>query len=263
MLVPDATPFYYPGGSTGCLIIHGFTGSPKEVQPLGKFLADEGYTTLGIRLFAHATSPGDMNRAHWQDWVASVEDGWHILQGAVDSIVLIGLSMGGALALYNAVHLPVDGVVALSTPYSIMPDPRLPILRYVWRLFPYIGKGEPDWQDPVQIKEHFSYDAYPTRSILELNSLLEEMRCVLHQIKVPTLLMHSKLDRGVPPENMPRIYNDLSLPADKKQQVWLQHSGHVLTRDREKTRVFHTVRQFLNDVENNGQGFQTSMEPDQ
>ncbi len=262
MLVPDATPFYYPGGSTGCLIIHGFTGSPKEVQPLGKFLADEGYTTLGIRLFAHATSPRDMNRAHWQDWVASVEDGWHILQGAVDSIFLIGLSMGGALALYNAVHLPAAGIVALSTPYSLMPDPRLPFLRYIWRLFPYVAKGESDWQDPVQIEEHFSYDTYPTRSILELNSLLEEMRSVLDQITVPTLLMHSKLDQGVPPENMSCIYNNLTLSADRKHQVWFEHSGHVLTRDREKTRVFHTVRQFLIDIEEDRKGHQSCTKPD-
>lgn len=253
MLVPDATPFYYPGGSTGCLLIHGFTGSPKEVQPLGKFLAEEGYTTLGIRLFAHATSPRDMNRAHWQDWVASVEDGWHILQGTVDSVFLIGLSMGGALALYNAVHLPAVGVVALSTPYSLIPDPRLPFLRYIWRLFPYIAKGESDWQDPVQVEEHFSYDTYPTRSILELKSLLEEMRSVLGQITVPTLLMHSRLDRDVPPENMSRIYNDLTLTDGKKQQLWLERSGHVLTRDREKNTVFDTVLHFLEEVEGNSQ----------
>ena len=28
-------PFYFPGNKTGCLLIHGFTGSPGEMRPLG------------------------------------------------------------------------------------------------------------------------------------------------------------------------------------------------------------------------------------
>lgn len=245
MLVPHATPFFYPGGPTGCLLIHGFTGSPKEVEPLGEYLAGQGYTALGIRLFAHATSPQDMNRAHWQDWVASVEDGWHILQGATEHIFIIGLSMGGVLALYHAARLEVAGAVALSTPYKLVSDPRLALMKYVWRLMPFIKKEDPDWHDATQMEEHFSYDMYPTHSVYELIKLLEEMRSVLDEINVPTLLMHSKNDLGVPPENMSLIYNDLRLPEDKKRKVWFENSGHILTRDLEKDRVFAIIHRFL------------------
>ena len=53
MIIKTAEPFYFPGNSTGCLLIHGFTGTPKEMRPLGDFLADKGYSVLGIRLSGH------------------------------------------------------------------------------------------------------------------------------------------------------------------------------------------------------------------
>lgn len=248
MIVPSATPFYYPGGPTGCLLIHGFTGSPKEMEPLGEYLSKLGYTALGIRLFAHATSQEDMNRARWEDWVASVEDGWYLLQGKVEDIFLIGLSMGGVLALYGSAYLPVAGTVTLSTPYQIIQDPRIPFLKYFWRLLPFVSKGESDWQDPDQTEEHFSYDMYPTRAVYELTKLLGEMQEVLPQIQVPILLMHSKDDLTVPPENMVQLYEHLGTPDDQKDMVYVEESGHVLTRDQKKEIVFEHVSQFINKV---------------
>src|SRR3974377_2317290 len=80
---PPAEPFFFPGGPTGCLLVHGFTGAPKEMRWLGEYLAGQGHTVLGVRLAAHATRPEDMHRASWQDWVASVEDGWNLLCSAI------------------------------------------------------------------------------------------------------------------------------------------------------------------------------------
>jgi len=43
MLIPTAEPFFYPGNETGCLLIHGFTGAPKEMRWLGEYLTGKGY----------------------------------------------------------------------------------------------------------------------------------------------------------------------------------------------------------------------------
>ena len=80
LTMQTAEPFFISGGKTGCLLIHGFTGTPKEMRMLGDFLAAEGYTVLAPRLFGHATAPADMARARWADWVASVEDGMNLLK---------------------------------------------------------------------------------------------------------------------------------------------------------------------------------------
>ncbi len=44
---------------TGCLLLHGFTGTPKEMRMLGDSLASDGHTVLAPRLFGHATDPED------------------------------------------------------------------------------------------------------------------------------------------------------------------------------------------------------------
>ena len=53
---PDIRPFFFAGGDVGCLLVHGFTGTPHEMRFLGERLAAQGYTVSGVCLAGHATS---------------------------------------------------------------------------------------------------------------------------------------------------------------------------------------------------------------
>ena len=75
-VLSGAEPFLYRGESgVGVLLIHGWTSSPQEMRDLGKHLAGQGHTVLGLRLPGHATRPADLKRMRWRDWLAAVEDG--------------------------------------------------------------------------------------------------------------------------------------------------------------------------------------------
>jgi carboxylesterase len=37
-IISTAEPFFLPGGKTGCVLVHGFTGSPKEMRMIGDYL---------------------------------------------------------------------------------------------------------------------------------------------------------------------------------------------------------------------------------
>jgi carboxylesterase len=50
MIVTKAEPFYYPGNSTGCLLIHGFTGAPTEMRPLGGISSRSGLFCPGTKI---------------------------------------------------------------------------------------------------------------------------------------------------------------------------------------------------------------------
>ncbi|HJW90807.1 MAG TPA: alpha/beta fold hydrolase [Anaerolineales bacterium] len=245
-IIPTAEPFFIPAGPTGCLLIHGFTGSPKEMRWMGEYLAREGISVLGVRLAGHATRPEDMTRMRWEDWVVSVEDGWHTLKGVADQVFLAGLSMGGVLALLFAADHPVSGVIAMSTPYALKDDFRLPyveILSWVW---PRIAKGPSDWRNLEAAADHVDYPAYPTRAIAELRDLLAAMRSALPRVQVPALLMHSRQDTGVPPENSENIF--AALGSQDKEIHWIEDSGHVITREPKRQQVFHSSVDFIRRV---------------
>jgi carboxylesterase len=122
MIIPTTEPFFFPGrnNAPGILLTHGFTGTPKEMRWMGEYLNQKhGFTCLGVRLTGHATRPEDMIRSRYTDWLASVEDGFHLLAGAAPRVYLAGLSMGGVLSLLAASSLPVHGVIAMATPYNL------------------------------------------------------------------------------------------------------------------------------------------------
>ena len=219
---------------------------------MGEYLNQQGYTCLGVRLAGHATTPEDMIVSNWTHWVASVEDGFHLLRGMTDKIILVGLSMGGVLSLLMAPQLDVTGVVAMSTPYKLPDDPRLRHIDWIAKMIPYMPKSDEEpgagWFDKEAFKEHISYPQNPVRSIGQLNKLLGEMRVALPKVRVPVLLIHSKDDRYVLPENMEMIFADLKNTSDKAK-VYITGSGHVVTRDAARHQVFELARDFIRRIE--------------
>lgn len=76
----DLEPCFFAGGPTSCLLVHGFSGSPPEIRPMGEYLTAQGLTVLGVRLAGHGTFPEDMAKTTWHDWVASAEEDLRELQ---------------------------------------------------------------------------------------------------------------------------------------------------------------------------------------
>ncbi len=251
-IIATAEPFLFPGSRTGCLMIHGFTGAPKEMRWMGEHLAAQGFSVLGVRLAAHATRPEHMIRSRYTDWIASVEDGYHLLRGLADNIYLVGLSMGGVLALLTSTWLDVKGVVAMSTPLRMPADWRLKYVRWLSMVWPFMPKSDlplgSGWFDQQAWRDHVSYPQNPVRSIEELNALLAVLRGALPEVRVPVLLIHSANDKYIVPQNMDDIFSALT-NARGKTRLLIQRSGHVVTRDAARLQVFDAATQFIHRLE--------------
>lgn len=247
VVLENAEPFYLPGGRTACLLIHGFTGAPTEMRWLGEYLNKKGYTVLGVRLAGHGTTIEDMVRTRWQDWVASVEDAWHLLKDNVDDIFIIGLSMGGVLGLINSAKFPVKGAVVMSTPFEI---PARVVKTFRWWIpfistfYPYKKKEiRSGWFKPEAREGHISYAHNPTRSSLELLKMLEAARKAMPQITAPVLVIHSRDDEYVLPYNADLIYAQLEKAP--KELLYIEKAGHVVTRDGDIDRLFDKIEKFI------------------
>jgi carboxylesterase len=249
-IIPTAEPFLLKGDSSkpACLLIHGFTGTPKEMRWMGEYLNQQGYTCLGIRLTGHATHPEDMIRSRWTDWLASVEDGYHLLCGLTDDIFLVGLSMGGILSLLLSTQLKVKGVIAMSTPSRLPTDYPIWLLQFISLFMRYHPKTNEapgsGWFDKTAYQGHIAYSQNPVRAAAELKKLTHAMRSELQKVNVPVLLMHSKDDRYILSHNMEEIYAAL-VNASDKTKLYFSGSGHVLPRDASREQVFKSALEFI------------------
>ncbi len=243
-IIPSAEPFLFPGNNVGCILVHGFTGTPKEMRWLGEFLNEKLITVVAPRVSGHATEPRDMHRSTWQDWVASIEDAYHFIRPNVDKLFIVGLSMGGILTCVTASYLKFEGLVTISTPYEIpQKDWRLRFIRQFALIMPKVKKGEGDWQNQEAKKDHVDYAYQPTRSIAELIDLFVQFRASLPKLRLPSLHIHSTKDLSVPIHHLQQIVDHNGSP--KKQTLVVHNSGHVIIREPDRIQVFEEIYKFI------------------
>ena len=241
-VMPGAEPFLYQGGDIGCLLLHGFTGTPQEMRRLGQFLHGCGYTVHGPLLAGHGTSVQQLSTTTWRDWFQSALDGWQALDKECAHVFTIGLSVGGALALHLAAHVQNSGVVAMATPL-VVDSKLLWLARLASYVVPYRKKGPSDIKDRAALGERVAYRHTPTHSTYQLLLFFQHLRDDLPEVHVPVLLIHSRRDTTVDPRTMPRLYKPLG--AGDKRMLWLENSGHIVTEDRERDLVYVSIRDWI------------------
>jgi len=75
--------FFKEGNDVGVLVIHGFTGSPGSMRDLAQFYADQGFTVALPRLAGHGTTPEDLEKRKYQEWIEDVEKAYQWLKSAL------------------------------------------------------------------------------------------------------------------------------------------------------------------------------------
>jgi len=226
--------------STGCVLIHGYTGTTWALESLGERLAELGIRVEIPLLPGHGTRPEDLDSVSWQDWVACVQDAIRSLKTSCDELFLIGLSMGGTIALLLAQESDARGVICLSAPINMKQwlRPILPVIR------PFIREWKKK-RDPA-VHEQFietGYDRYTLSSLTEFLKLLKESRKRLQTVTCPILIMHAREDRTVPSKNAERIYR--SVHSEVKELYFLDHPAHMITRGENQPCVENKVLDFI------------------
>jgi carboxylesterase len=240
--IDQVQPFAFDRGPIGCVLLHGFTAAPKEMRPLGDYLAARDYTVRGVRYAGHATSPQDLARTTWRDWVASAEAAVTELRGRCTQVWSVGLSLGGLIGLHLAEQHRVDGVCAMA-PAIFPPHRRMAFARLLTPFMPYSRKDLADLQDPIALAQHADYELFPTRAVAELNALMRQTRRALHQIDAPLLLIFARHDRVVSLKALDTIWSRVA--STDKQQLILERGGHIITEDYDKDIAFAAIEQFL------------------
>jgi len=245
-LLPGAEPWSADGGSAGALCLHGFTGNPTSMRGVATVLAGAGFAVELPRLPGHGTTVADMKTTGWSDWSAEAEAAYQRLAGRCERVIVTGLSMGGALALWTALHHPEVAGIACVNPVTKAPAPE--VVEMVRGMveggeeeIPGIGS---DIAEPGVVET--AYKSTPLRPLL---SLLEEgitpMQGRYGEITCPLLLLNSPQDHVVEPENGDHLAATYGGPVER---ILLERSYHVATLDYDKELVFDSVLGFARKV---------------
>jgi carboxylesterase len=241
-VLPGAEPFSHAGTSTGVLLCHGFTGSPHSLRPWAQYLADAGLSVSLPRLPGHGTAWQEMARTRWEDWYAEVDRAFEELRGQADQIFVMGLSMGGCLALRLAeVHgTAISGLVLVNP--SVTADTRLFALAPVLKMIVPSLKGIASDIKKEGVTE-LGYDRIPVRAAATLPGLWRITRERLGDITQPVLVYHSTEDHVVGAASISLL--QAAIPPRQLTVRECDNSFHVATLDNDAQAIFTGSLEFI------------------
>jgi len=128
--------FLWEGNDCAALLIHGFPGTPAEMRPLGQLLRDDGWTVNGLMLPGLGADLENLERRIYQDWLNAARDAVETLARSHSAILIVGYSMGGAVAINVAADAPPAGLALLAPFWSLAegwPSVLWPAMRHLVR----------------------------------------------------------------------------------------------------------------------------------
>lgn len=243
-LMSGAEPFLYEADGPGCLLLHGWGGTPQSMRYLAGRLQQAGITCFAPLLPGAGTCAADLARTRAADWVHAAEDHLQALQARCPEVFVAGLSMGAILSLYLGATFPdrVRGIVPINGGVRFH-NPDLARMGFRRDLPAVIPSWDETWllKDTSQVEVAYREMARTTLpDVLGLAKVVEELLPVL---TVPTLLIQSCQDRVLPPENGPYMLERIA--STDKRLVRLPNSYHVGTMDFDRRLVADEVTRFV------------------
>jgi len=228
---------------TGCLLIHGFTGSPWVFNELKAKLAQRNIEISAPLLPGHGTNSDDLARIKWTEWFDCAVENYLLLRQSCSRILVIGVSVGGAIALLLCSKYKLDGVITLSAPLQFY-DPRL-------RIIPFLRPFKRNWKKKFhgnnnQFLKEAGYDSYPLAGVQQCAKLLRVVRNNLEDVFCPALILHGSGDKRIHEKNSHLI--EVGIMSLDKKVILYPNSCHTITKGPDARQVENDIIDFINRV---------------
>lgn len=236
----EGDSFFWEPGPTGILLVHGFTATTAEVRPIAKKLYERGFTVAGPLLPGHGTSPQDLNRAQWPDWIQSAEETYQHLRARSTQVVVAGESAGAVVCLYLASQHPEIACIILAAPALKLNLTPIQILelRLLAPFVTAVSKGKMDGSKNWQ-----GYSVNPLKGVLQLLRLQDAVMQRLPSIRQPILIFQGRHDTTIDPHCGEIILSQTC--STVKKLIWMENSSHVVMLDDELDQVVAETLHFL------------------
>ncbi|RYG71879.1 alpha/beta fold hydrolase [Lentibacillus lipolyticus] len=225
---------------TGCLLIHGYTGGPHEIEPLVAYLRE--HTDWEVEV---PTLPGhglnlELDNVTHIAWLAAAEDALRKMQEKTDKLYLIGFSMGGMIAAYLASRHHIDKLVLLAPSRKYLSFRQM--AREVKSVLVDGFKGR---IGENRFFQHYKnkWRSVPFRANLEFCRLVNFTRRHLPEVQAPVLIAQGQQDMMVPYKTA--LHLDKEITSEQKQVVLFDESRHLICLGDDRDTLNELVYQFL------------------
>ena len=243
-------PFIIKGKSknVGVLLSHGYMAAPLEVASLAHYLGSMGFWVYVPRLKGHGTSPDDLAKQSYQDWVESIDSGYALISSICRKVVAGGFSTGAGLALNLAARVKeVAGVFAVAAPMTLKDfsskfAPAVDMWNRIMDKTYNVGPQKIFVENKPE-NPHINYLRNPISGVRELARLMDDLEPKLSSLNKPTLIIQSRRDPVVDPKGSKKIFELLG--AQQKEYLLVNLDRHGILLGKGSQRVHQIIGEFV------------------
>lgn len=235
----------------GVLLLHGFTATPRQLEPIKNDLQKNGYIVSTPVLPGHGTTPELLNQTKKEAWIRSAQEAYQLLKQKVDAIVIVGNSFGGniALTLGGKNDKTLKGIVTFSAPIFLRHSWFIRVHRWLYKFLqkPFYPKSGLHYRLPYNPQTADSYPVVPVRALEELFSFIREITIPsLRNIFVPILILQSNNDPLIDPRSGKYLYRHLG--SVKKKLISLPGYIHDFEEQETQNKIIVILKNFIREV---------------
>jgi esterase/lipase/1-acyl-sn-glycerol-3-phosphate acyltransferase len=232
----------------GIVLSHGYMAAPLEVRQLAEYLNRLGFWVYVPRLKGHGTSPEDLATRSYQDWRASVDNGYAIISSVCKNVVAGGFSTGAGLALDLAVRVKsVAGVFAVSAPMRLKDlSSRFAPAVDMWNRFMERARQVGAKKEFVENKPenpHINYSRNPISGVVEVDRLMDDLEPRLADLDAPALVVQSRGDPVVDPKGSRKIFELIG--SSDKEYLLFNFDRHGILLGEGSQKVHKAIGEFI------------------
>jgi carboxylesterase len=270
VILPDRTPFstdkYLPftigSGATGVLLLHGYLGTPAEVRGIAESLSRNGTTNHGILLPGFGKDIANLGSVTQINWLSTAETAWQSISSRHPRRVIVGYSMGGAVAIQLAVKHSPDALVLIA-PFWKAPGvlaPLVSVFKHIIRVIrpfqfvdfeneeirSYFEGMYPnmDLENPANQKFARENFVIPLASVDEVLRLGKSAYEAAARISVPILIIQGQQDMIVRPSNTKSLVRQI--PACQVEYAEIPGAHDLISEESENHHlVVDLIQEFI------------------
>lgn len=224
----------------GCLMIHGFTGGPHEIEPLHEYLSEHTDWEIVVPVLSGHGKELHLEEVSHEVWLKEAGEALLELKEQCDEVYVIGFSMGGMIAAYLAANYDVDKLVLLSTARKYLSFKYLSY--YVAEVISDGFKGK---LDDNEIYTHYKskLGAVPFKANVEFMRLVNETKQYLDDVSSPVFIAQGQKDGMVPYKAAYSLEKEIA--SEHKEVVIFEQSNHMICLGDDRSVLNQMILRFL------------------